>query len=195
MRRILPVLFCAAAVCLPLHAYAGEAAPEPAPAAKPAPSPTAALMADLAGEVQQALGDVSATGVFVATSAGDTRLERALQEAVVTALFEKGVPVLEAAAPGAPTVHLVAFATAAAVAEDRPNLLSRGFSVVRNVLIADPRVNLVTKPFSHDNKRPADATLLVTMSVARQGRLAARTTNAYTLPGTEALAQLALATP
>lgn len=195
MRRILPALSCAAALCLSLPASAGDPAPEPAQVAKPAPSPTAALVADLADEVMELLGSAPEAGVAVAVGTSDTRLERALQEAVVTALFEKGVPVLESPVAGAPTVHLVAFATAATAPEERPNLLSKGFSVVRNVLVSDPRVNLVTKPFSHDSKRPADATLLVTVSVARQGRLVQRKTNAYTLPGAEALAQLALATP
>lgn len=198
MRYILPALFCAATFCLVPAASAADTQAAPAEPAKATLSPTAALMADLADEVIESLGDVQSSGVAVASSATATRLERALQEAVVTALFEKGIPVLEAPAAGSPTVHLVTFATpVVATSDDNPNLLSKGFSVVRNVLIADPRVSLVTKPFVRDGKKAAaaDAALLVTVSVARQGRFVARKTNAYTLPGSEPFAQLALTTP
>lgn len=196
MRYILPALFCAAALGLATAASAADSQPATTEQAKAPLSPTAALMADLADEVVESLGDVQASGVAVAIGTGDTRLERALQEAVVTALFEKNISVLEAPTAGAPTVHLVAFATpVAANSDDHPNLLSKGFSVVRNVLVADPRVNLVTKPFARDGKKPADATLIVTVSVAKQGKFVARKTNAYTLPGSEPFAQLALTTP
>lgn len=196
MRYILPALFCAAALSLATAASAADTQPVSIEQAKAPLSPTAALLADLADEVTESLGDVQTSGVAVAVGTTDTRLERALQEAVVTALFEKGIPVLESPTAGTPTLHLVAFATpVVTTGDDHPNLFSKGFSVVRNVLIADPRVNLVTKPFARDNKKAADATLLVTVSVARQGKFVARKTNAYTLPGSEPFAQLALATP
>jgi hypothetical protein len=194
MRYILPAIFCAAALSLATAASAADTQPVSTEQAKAPVSPTAALMADLADEVVESLGDVQASGVAVAVGASDTRLERALQEAVVTSLFEKGIPVLESPTASAPTVHLVAFATPVA-ADDHSNLLSKGFSVVRNVLVADPRVNFVTKPFARDGKKAADAALIVTVSVAKQGKFVARKTNAYTLPGSEPFAQLALTTP
>jgi len=196
MRYILPALFCAAALSLATAASAADNPSTGTEQVKPVVSPTAALMADLAEEVVESLGDVQGSGVAVAAVTTDTRLERALQEAVVTALFEKGIPVLEAPTAGAPTIHLVAFATpVAASSEDHSNILSKGFSVVRNVLVADPRVSLVTKPFVRDGKKAADAALIVTVSVAKQGRFVARKTNAYTLPGSEPFAQLALTSP
>jgi hypothetical protein len=196
MRHLFPALLCAAALSLATAASAADNPPTSTEQAKAPVSPTAALLADLAEEVVESLGDVQTSGVAVATVTTDTRLERALQEAVVTALFEKGIPVLETPAAGAPTVHLVAFATpVAATSDDHSNILSKGFSVVRNVIVADPRVSLVTKPFARDGKKAPDATLLVTVSVAKQGRFVARKTNAYTLPGSEPFAQLALTTP
>jgi len=196
MRNVLPALLCAAALGLATAATAADTATAITEQPKADISPTAALMADLANEVVESLGDVQSTGVAVAVGATDTRLERALQEAVVTALFEKGIGVLEVPSVNAPTVHLVAFAAPVAGAgDDHSNFLSKGFSVVRNVIIADPRVSLVTKPFTRDSKKAVpDATLLVTVSVAKQGRYVARKTNAYTLPGSEPLSQLALAT-
>jgi len=197
MRLVLPALLCAAVFCVSTVVHAEpESAPAAAEQVKTPVSPSAALVDDLAQEVLETVGNVSECGVAVSVLASDTRLERALQEAVMTALFEKGIPVLEAPKEGAPTVRLVAFATPAALPEgDKPNLLSKGFSVVRNVLVSDPRVSLVTKPFARDGKRAPDATILVTMSVARQGKITARRTNAYSLPGAEPLAQLALTHP
>lgn len=155
------------------------------------PNPSVALVADLAHDTLQELAAAKLEAVHVLAGANDTRLERALQEALVTALFEKKVQLLDAPQKGVPSLRVVAFATPASDTE-RENMLQKGVSIVKNVLVADPRIGLVTRPFMRDNKKPVDATLLVTVSLIRENRIATRKTTAYTLPGSEPLAQWGL---
>lgn len=163
-----------------------------AEAAPAKPNPSVALVADLAQDTLQELATAKLEAVHVLAGANDTRLERALQEALVTALFEKKVQLLDAPQKGGPSLRVVAFATPASDTE-RENMLQKGVSIVKNVLVADPRIGLVTRPFMRDNKKPVDATLLVTVSLVRDNHITTRKTTAYTLPGSEPLAQWGLA--
>lgn len=139
---------------------AAPASAESAPAGEaPKVSPSAALVADLAQETAQELAAAKLETVHVVVGAHDTRLERALQEALITALFEKKVTIRYVEDPMTPSVRLVAFATPASE-EARENMLQKGFSVVKNVLVADPRIGLVTRPFMRDGKKPSAATII-----------------------------------
>ena len=188
---------CCALALGPALAWAGQPLATPPDTADPAEvlaklSPGAALVADLAQDTLQELTVAKLDAVHVAVGIGDTRLERALQEALVTALFEKKVQMLDAPQKGVLSLRLVAFATPASDIE-RENMLQKGVSIVKNVLVADPRIGLVTRPFMRDSKKPTDATLLVTVSLVSDNRITTRKTTAYTLPGSEPLAQMGLA--
>lgn len=160
--------------------------------AMPKLSPSVALVADLAQDVLQELSATHDTAVHVSIVTGDTRLERALQETLVTALFEKKIDILDTPQKGVPTLRLVAFASPSSE-QEHESTLSKGFSVAKNVLTtAEPRLGLVTRPFIRDGKKLGDVTLLVTVSLVRENHIRTRKTNAYTIPGHEPFAQLGL---
>ena len=87
----------------------------------------------MAQDTLQALSAAHLDAVYVQAGVSDTRLERALQEALITALFEKKVTLLDAPAQGMPSIRVVAFATPASEVE-RENMLQKGVAIVKRVL-------------------------------------------------------------